>query len=110
VEAEGVDAITVPMVWEICSVCRGNGQHSHGIGAITQEEWFRDWDEDERENYMNGFYDKPCEACQATGKVYVIDVDRFEVQHPELFKAYIEQCEEEAAYQRMCDAERRMGA
>ena len=66
--------VKVPAHWVICSTCRGNGQHSLGMGCFTQD----DMDEqgpDFREDYMSGRYDQSCEPCSGTGKVLVINRD-----------------------------------
>lgn len=68
-----------PLKLEVCGTCDGKGTHvnpsidSHGIGA---EEWAEDWDEDEREGYMNGRYDVQCSECNGERVVPVLDEDR----------------------------------
>lgn len=52
-----------------CPTCNGAGRHSRALGCITQEQWERDWDEDEREAYVSGAYDKTCSDCRGTGRV-----------------------------------------
>ena len=66
-----VDA-KLPAKWAICGTCRGNGQHSLAIGAITQEDR-EDWSDDEFANYLNGVYDRSCDPCGGTGKVQIVD-------------------------------------
>lgn len=55
--------------WMICQECRGDGKHSKHLGAITEEDRERDWDPDEFERYVNGEYDKICDACRGAGKI-----------------------------------------
>lgn len=56
--------------WAICPACNGDGTSSAHLGAITGDEWNGpDWDDDSREMYLSGGYDKPCTKCDGTGKV-----------------------------------------
>lgn len=55
--------------WMICPTCHGNGSHSLRFGAISMEDFERDWDPDEREDYMAGRYDETCGTCRGTGKI-----------------------------------------
>lgn len=64
--------VLLPANWEICGTCRGNGQHSLRLGAITGSEW-AEWDQDEQENYMSGMYDEQCGSCEGKGRVLVVD-------------------------------------
>lgn len=70
--------ISFPAKYEICDRCKGKGTHvnpnidGHGI---TASEWENDWDFEERENYMNGFYDVQCDNKCDYGKIIVIDYD-----------------------------------
>ncbi len=73
------EEVEVPAVWEICGRCQGNGRICNpSIGAITQEEWERDWSPDEQESYMSGGYDVDCPACKGSGKVLRPDWGRVE--------------------------------
>lgn len=51
--------------WAICPECEGDGSHAKHLGVINRE----DWDEEEFEDYMAGYYDRPCACCNGTGKV-----------------------------------------
>lgn len=70
--------IIVPCHWEICGLCRGNGKHSHDLGAITSSEW-EEWDYDERDTYMSGGYDRTCEDCNGSGKIQSEDCEAYYV-------------------------------
>jgi hypothetical protein len=51
--------------WEVCSVCRGNGQHvnpSIDAHGITWEEF--DEDPDFKEEYFSGLYNVTCYECK----------------------------------------------
>ncbi|MES1993164.1 MAG: hypothetical protein V4457_06060 [Pseudomonadota bacterium] len=54
--------------WAICSRCDGEGKHSGHLGAFTGSEWEQE-DDDFKERYMQGDYDRACERCEGTGKV-----------------------------------------
>jgi hypothetical protein len=63
----------LPGKWAICPKCDGHGHHSRDFGAITADEWIGpDWDDDSRESYLRGDYDRPC-GCSG-GKVWIVDV------------------------------------
>lgn len=55
--------------WIICDKCRGEGKHDHPAfsNGITSDEW-NDWNEDEREDYLEGRYDVPCDDCGGKGR------------------------------------------
>lgn len=61
--------------WHICDTCKGEGGHSHRLGVISPETWWEDWDDDDRDNYLSGVYDQPCDLCRGTGKVRLMDLD-----------------------------------
>jgi len=104
-EGEEIE-VQIPARWEICDVCHGEGKHSLDIGMITADEWNQEWSYEEREDYMSGRYDRQCECCCGSGKVKVADLDSMD---PELRKRYEEWEREEAEYEAICRAERRMG-
>jgi len=66
----------LPMKWEICGDCRGNGSHvhraidGHGIGMEEFAE-----DPEFAEAYYSGRYDVCCETCGGSGKVQIVDED-----------------------------------
>ena len=65
--------ITLPTRWAICPTCEGNGSHSQAIGAITGQEWLDDWSPEEREDSLNGAYDRHGETCDGSGKVLEVN-------------------------------------
>lgn len=89
---------------EICHRCDGEGQHTNpnidGHG-ITAEEWHNEWDEDEREGYMNGRYDVVCEECRGNKIVMVIDEETIQSNGTEecrvMYAIYQKQLEDKAA-------------
>lgn len=103
--------VKVPAKWAICTVCEGGGTDRGANvecdgGGFTSSEW-NEQDDDFREGYLRGDYDKPCTTCEGTGKVLVIDRAR---ASKAVIKAYEDDQREEREYQAMCAAERRMGA
>lgn len=100
--------VEIPVVYEVCGTCEGKGTHvnpsidSNGLSA----EDFAD-DPDFAEDYFSGRYDQPCNECGGQRVVPAIDVDR---AGSELTKIAHDWIESYYAYQRECEAERRMGA
>lgn len=103
---EGED-IELPTQWAICSECNGDGKHSQRLGAITQSERERDWDEESWETYLRGGYDRTCDSCSGSGKVLEVDVDKLTPEQGRLWVAWVE---DEAEYRQMRRMERDMGA
>lgn len=101
--------ITFPSKWAVCPHCEGNGKSSSYLGAFTASEW-RDQDEDFRENYLAGAYDRPCETCKGRTTVQEIDEERLGRWHRRLLAVYHEQCRDFAEIDAIQAAERRMGA
>ena len=92
----------LPGKWCICGHCDGRGTSSSYLGAFTASEW-REQDDDFKEDYMAGHYDRPCDDCGGTGKVWGIAWERCT---PEQQRAL----QEEIDYQAEVAAERRYGA
>lgn len=112
VEDDGtyVDEIELPTRWAICDCCRGEGKSSLYLGAITQEdrEPGGSWeDPDDFRAYMRGEYDCACDECGGSGKVKVVDEAKIDA---DTLKAWQEQCRDDADYESLRAAERRMGA
>jgi len=99
---------TPPTEFVVCWQCRGSGKSSAYLGAFTQSDMAED--PEFFEDYMAGCYDRTCDACGGLRVIEQIDIERFEFEQPEVYALWTEACDEEAAYQRMCEAERRMGA
>jgi hypothetical protein len=90
--------------WAICPQCHGEGSSSLYLGAYTGSEW-AEMDEDWRDDYMAGAFDRTCETCTGAGKVREIRESWLE-SHPEVVAQIDEWYEDEA----MAAAERRAGA
>lgn len=103
--------IELPTKWEICSWCEGHGTDRGASvecdgGGFTACEW-AEQDEDFREGYLRGDYDRPCEGCCGGGKVMVADRSQMP---PDQVEQYDQQLRDDADYRAMSAAERRMGA
>lgn len=63
--------IEFPAKMEVCARCEGTGKHTNPSidgNGITGSEW-AEWDDEDRETYMNGGYDVRCEACHGANVV-----------------------------------------
>jgi hypothetical protein len=90
--------------WRICGQCHGEGTSSLYLGAYTASEFY-EMDEDWRDDYMDGRFDRTCESCEGSGKVQEIREDWL-AQHPAVQAELDEWYQTEAMY----EAERRAGA
>lgn len=82
--------VDLPGEYEVCDLCRGTGKMTNrSIGAITSDEWERDWDYEEREAYMNGRYDVLCDECNGKRVVWGIDLEAFEKLNKEAYDHYV---------------------
>jgi hypothetical protein len=103
---------TLPARYEVCPTCEGRGNHvdpSIDAGGISSDSDFWDDDEDEEGNsrYRSGFYNVTCYTCG--GRTTVPAIDRASADKAAL-ALWDEIQEEDAEYEAMCRAERRMGA
>lgn len=86
-----VPTCSVTIRWEICPTCEGEGGHSRHLGVIDPEAW-SEWDDDDREGYLSGRYDRSCDRCGGDGKVREIDREVL----PEAVRAWLEGYERDA--------------
>lgn len=100
---------------EGCGTDRGRSVERDG-GGFTASEWDEE-DECFRRAYIAGRYDLPCETCKGQRVVLEIDHDAitaYGAARTKYFKKMLARHEadqrEEADYQAICAAERRMGA
>jgi hypothetical protein len=101
--------IAFPAKWVVCPHCDGAGKSSSYLGAYTASEW-REQDDDFRENYMTGAYDRPCETCRGRTTVQQIDDEQLGRWHRRLLVVLEEQRRDFAEIDAVHAAERRMGA
>lgn len=70
-------ALDMPIVWEICGECRGEGKRLadgfHGV-AFTEEDR-RDWSPEDTDDYFGGALDVGCPECEGTGKIRALDLN-----------------------------------
>lgn len=77
----------------VCSRCDGDGTHVNPAidgNGISAEEWYAEWDEDEREAYMAGRYDVQCEECHGQRVVLEVDEDLLTDEQKVAYAAYCE--------------------
>ena len=82
-----VSSVSLPYEWVICEVCGGEGKHSRHLGIIEPRTW-NEWDDDEREGYMSGFYDRSCDGCVGSGKVRQLAEDALPADVVEWIESY----------------------
>lgn len=97
--------LTVASTKEVCPDCRGEGKSSAYLGAFTGDDMRED--PDFFEDYMAGHYDRQCETCKG---LRVIDVPDESRTPPDVWKKYVEHCDDDRYIDRIQEAERAMGA
>lgn len=104
------DYLTVSIEFDVCDVCQGRGSYVNPAidsGGISGEEFYGEWDEEDRNAYRRGRYDMQCGCCRGKRVVPVID----KKSTPKwILDLYYERQNSEADYQRVCRMERMMGA
>jgi excinuclease UvrABC ATPase subunit len=101
-----------PARYAVCPTCRGKGSHvnpSIDAGGITGEE-LGEWDDDERESYLNGRYDVACYQCGGERLVPEIDKSNLNDAAKAALKRFRKQEREAEECEAMSRAERAMGA
>ncbi|ODM71725.1 hypothetical protein [Bradyrhizobium elkanii] len=101
----------VPFRWAICQNCEGHATDRGASvecdgGGFTSSEW-AEQDDDFKQNYLNGVYDRPCTVCDGLGRVKEPELDALE---PDELAAYEQSLRDDADYRALCRAEARMGA
>lgn len=103
------DDISIPAVYSVCPTCDGHGAHSRGVerdgGGFTASEWAEE-DQDFREDYMSGAYDRTCEECDGQRVILVPDFDAMTEEHKRAFEAHANELADCRAIER---AERAFG-
>jgi RecJ-like exonuclease len=106
--------VSFPARWVICSECAGNASTSRHVecdgGGFTASEW-NDQDDDFRQDYMAGVYDRPCDCCDGKGRIQIIDQKAVLGWRERIFlTAFKKQERDNREIDAMQAAERRMGA
>jgi len=107
-EGEEPIVYVIPLVYRVCDVCEGKGSHvnpSIDANGLSAED-LREWDDEDRERYFSGGYDITCRGCG--GKRVKLCPNPAKGSPEE--KWLDEWQRDEADYQAICRAERRMGA
>lgn len=105
------ETVAFPAHYEVCGRCDGRGSHvnpaidGHGLSREDFDE-----DPDFEEAYFGGVYDVTCYECKGLRVVPVVDEETLPPEFKDKWERYLKWCEDEAAYQRECEMERRMGA
>ena len=98
------DEIVMPYIWKICGHCNGDGTSSAYLGVFTRE-GMDQMDEEWKDDYFAGRFDRACECCGGSGKVKSVDRNR---ASPQDLKDWDAQQAEEAAYRQTERMERLM--
>ena len=84
-----------------CSACNGRGSSTSHIepdgGGFTSNEW-SEMDDEFREGYFAGHYDRRCNVCNGTGKVDYVEFDECQVCNEPFDKPQIEPYCSESCY------------
>jgi len=105
-------SFTLPIRFEVCHVCNGRGTHvnpSIDAGGIHSDDefWADDRDEETGESrYFSGFYDVTCYTCGGRNVVPAVDERGADKATLAVWHARLT---DEADYEAICRAERRMG-
>jgi hypothetical protein len=102
--------LVIPAAWAICPSCSGNGGSSAYLGAFTREDLDEAFDPEAQEAYFAGEFDRPCTRCHGTGKVLEAVIPACSFAQKRALVILRRDQRDEAEYERMCEAERRMGA
>lgn len=101
--------VELPFKWAICRQCDGHNRSLAHVecdgGGFTSSEW-AEQDDDFKEGYLRGDYDRPCPECEG-GKVKIPDYAMMTKDQRELYR---EQCRSLLELKAEEAMERRMGA
>lgn len=84
-DAEGNEH-KLPTKFEVCPHCEGRGSSSEYLGSWSAEEWSRE-DDEFKEDYLEGRYDRSCETCNGLRVIPVVNEEQCD---PILYKEYLE--------------------
>jgi hypothetical protein len=98
-----IPKVSLSFEWVICDYCRGNGGHSRRLGVISHDDW-NDWSDETRHAYSRGHFDAECDACNGSGKVRELDLERVPTEVAEWIEAYrtaVYESAQESYYERL---------
>lgn len=101
----------IPFSWAICPMCEGHATDRGASvecdgGGFTSSEW-SEQDDDFKQGYLSGAYDRPCTACDGLGRITEPDLGALDGEER---AAYEQSLRDDADYRAMSAAEIRMGA
>lgn len=108
---EGCEIGEVSAIYEVCPRCDGKGTHTNPSideNGLTHEDFEREGPEF-REDYFAGKYDVTCYSCEGK-RVVPVFTDSPTEEEKKIIQQYEDWHDEEEEFERMCAAERRMGA
>lgn len=106
---DGIE-VQLPARWVICPHCQGSAKSSAYLGAFTASEW-AEQDDDFKDDYMAGRYDRPCDPCSGLGRLQQVDAEACTGWRSRiLLNAYRQQQRDSREIDAIHAAERRMGA
>ena len=108
-EVYGVEFV-LPTKYEMCGRCRGEGVHDpEDWNGFTGSEW-AECEPEFREDYLDGRFDVQCTECSGKRVVPVVDESQLSNAQRKVLEMYEKDREADWEYDRVAEAERRMGA
>jgi hypothetical protein len=92
--------IELPIKWKICGTCRGHGKSSAYLGAFTRGQLEEEGSEF-IEDYVDGKYDRACDACGGSGKIAKADLHNMPTWQRKLWEAQQREDAETKSIERM---------
>jgi len=86
------EEVEVYVKYDVCQTCMGAGHYvnpSIDAYGISSDEWYGEWDEEDRDHYMSGGYDISCAECDGSRVVPVVDEQRNSKELVERVNNYI---------------------
>lgn len=104
-----IDLDNIPAKYEVCNSCYGTGTTTRHVemdgGGFTASEW-AEQDDEFKEDYLNGVYDRPCPECKGQRVVAEVNEEACSKEFLDIYHKYLE---EERRFRMEEAAERRWG-
>jgi hypothetical protein len=81
--------VELPFKWVICGRCNGHGHYNDHVYTGDEFEEAFPTDED-KDDYVNGRYDRTCESCDGSGKVKAVRTDLLTAEQLEAYEDAVE--------------------